>query len=214
MSIVDMSLTIRKCTLPDCRRETQKTIGNGHSRRYCKQHVEYHRRHGSYWHKSFAASDLAPFRKLAKQWLRTNRDDQRVRQAVRSTEGMLENAGRAENAYGIRGMSPKDRARVALARLRKAEIDPMVILERIVAVTLCFEARGMDERQREFRHVQLAKSIHRLASGTHKTTSGFPLPSKYPRSEGQVLRHLGMKLDDIASFAIGGREIREAQPCE
>lgn len=202
------------CTLPGCQRPNQQSSGTGHSRRYCKHHVEFHRRHGSYWHRSFTAPDLAPFRKLAVQWLRANSNDQRVRQAVRSIEGLLENAGRAENAYGIRGMSSKERARVALARLRKAEIDPMMILERIIAVTLCFEARGMDERQREFRHVQLAKSVHRLASGTHKTTSGFPLPSKYPRSEGQVLRHLGMKLDDIAAFAIGGRDIRGAYPCE
>lgn len=203
-----------QCTLPGCQRPNQQTSGTGHSHRYCKHHVEFHRRHGSYWHRSFTAADLAPFRKLAGQWLKANRDDMRVRQAINSIEGLLENAGRAENAYYIRGMSPKDRARVALARLRKAEIDPMVILERIIAVTLCFEARGMDERQREFRHVQLAKSVHRLASGTHKTTSGFPLPSKYPRSEGQVLRHLGKKLDDIADFAIGGRDIRGAHPCE
>jgi len=202
------------CSLPGCGRPNQQTSGTGHSVRYCKQHVEYHRRHGSYWHKSFTAPDLAPFRKLAAQWLRSNRDDMRARQAVGVIEGLLENAGRAENAYGIRGMSPKDRARVALARLRKAEIDPMVILERIIAVTLCFQARGMDDRQREFRHVQLAKTVHRLASGTHKTTSGFPLPSKYPRSEGQVLRHIGKRLDDIADYAIGGREIGKAQPCE
>lgn len=121
----------------------------------------------------------------------------------------MANAGPWENAYSIRGRSPKDRANFALARLRKAGIDPAAILERILAVALCCEARGIDERQREFRQVQMAKVVHRLASGTHKTTSGFPLPSKYPRSEGNVLRHLGRRLDDIAAFALDGRSIEE-----
>lgn len=203
-----------RCTLPGCGRPTQRQAGNGHSRRYCKHHVEFHRRHGSYWHRSFTAADLAPHRKAARAWLKANRQDPRVMRALQSIEGLLQGAGRAENAYGIRGMSAKERARVALARLRNAEIEPVVILERSIAVALCFEARGMDERQREFRHVQMAKAVHRLASGTHKTTSGFPLPSKYPRSEGQVLRHIGKRLDDIAHFALGGRDIAAEQSHE
>lgn len=130
-----------------------------------------------------------------------------MKSAVAAIESLLQGAGRYENAYHIKGKPPEARARFALARLRNAEIDPAIILERIIAVTTCCEARGIDERQREYRHVQLAKSVHRLASGTHRTTSGFPIPAKYPRSEGQVLRHLGRGLDDIASFALDGRDV-------
>lgn len=196
-----------RCTLPGCARPNQRSAGTGYSARYCKHHVEFHRRHGSYWHRSFTASDLAPFRQSVRRWLRLTPEDARVGKAILAIDELLETSGRFENAYSIRGLPPQERARIALARLRKAEIDPTTILERSIAVVLCFDARGMDERQREFRQVQIAKSVHRLASGTHKTTSGFPLPSKYPRSEGQVLRHMGRRFDDIAHFAIGDRSI-------
>ena len=192
----------QNCTLPGCVRLSQKSAGNGYSKRYCKQHVEFHRRHGSYWHRSLTAAQLAPFMRPARTWLKERRMDSRVKSATLAIDGLLQGAGRYENAYTIKGKPPEERAQYALARLRKAEIDPAIILERIVAVTACCESRGIDERQREYRHVQLAKSVHRLASGTHKTTSGFPLPVKYPRSEGQVLRHLGKWLDDIASFTL------------
>ncbi len=198
-----------RCTLPGCTRPTQAAAGNGHSARYCKHHVEFHRRHGSYWFRSLTAAELEPHRKAARAWIRGNRDDFRISRAISSIEGLMQNAGPWENAYSIRGRPPKERANFALARLRKAGIDPAVILERILAVAMCCEARGIDERQREFRRVQMAKVVHRLASGTHKTTSGFPLPSKYPRSEGNVLRHLGRRLDDIAAFALDGRSIEE-----
>lgn len=204
-----MARVIGRCTLPGCSRPTQVSASNGHSTRYCKHHVEFHRRHGSYWFRSLTAAELAPHRKAARAWIRGNSDDFRISRAISSIVGLMQNAGPWENAYGIRGRSPKERANFALARLRKAGIDPAVILERILAVALRCEARGIDERQREFRQVQMAKVVHRLASGTHKTTSGFPLPSKYPRSEGNVLRHLGRRLDDIAAFALDGGSIEE-----
>lgn len=195
------------CSLPGCHRETQRTAGNGYSSRYCKHHVEFHRRHGSYWHKSLSAADLKPFRQAANAWLRNHREDRRVLLALQKTVGLLENSGRTENAYSLRGKAAKARARIALARLRTAGVAPETILERAIAVTARCEAKGIDGRQKEYRQVQVAKSVHRLASGTHKTTSGFPMPSKYPRSEGQVLRHIGQWLDEIATFALGGRDI-------
>jgi hypothetical protein len=196
-----------QCSLPGCLRQTQRSAGNGYSLRYCKQHVEHHRRHGSYWHRSLTATELLPFMQAARKWLRHWRDDPRVKSAVVAIDNLLQGAGRHENAYHIRGKPPEARARFALARLRKAEIDPLIILERTLAVSACCVAKGIDERQREYRHVQIAKSVHRLASGTHRTPSGFPLPSKYPRSEGQVLRYLGRWLDEIALFAADGRDI-------
>ena len=195
------------CSLPGCIRPTQQAAGNGYSHRYCKHHVEFHRRHGSYWFKSLSASELKPFRQAARRWLRAHQVDRRVVQSLRSIDALLTESGRPENAYSLREIDAASKAHIALARLRDAGVAPSVILERIIAVTACCEAKGIDERQREYRHVQLAKSVHRLASGTHKTTSGFPLPAKYPRSEGRVLRHLGQWLDDIAAFALDNRDI-------
>lgn len=202
------------CILPGCKHPSQKTAGNGYSARYCKHHVEHHRRHGSYWHNSLTATELAPFRTAARHWLKRHHDDLRVRTATASIDGLLHGAGRAENAYHIRGKLPEARARYALARLRQAEVDPKTILERAIAVTACCKAKGIDERQREFRRVQIAKSVHRLASGTHRTTSGFPIPSKYPRSEGQILRHMGLWIDDLAALALDDRNIMEGRSIE
>lgn len=36
------------------------------------------------------------------------------------------------------------------------------------------------------------------------------MKSKYPRSEGQVLRIIGQWLDDIAAFATDGREVMQS----
>ena len=195
------------CSLPGCQRPTQQSAGNGHSRRYCKHHVEFHRRHGSYWFKSLSARDLEPFRLVARRWLRVHQADRRVLQSLASIKALLAESGRSESAYSLRDKDAVSKARIALARLRDANVATTTILERLIAVTACCEAKGIDERQREYRHVQLAKSVHRLASGTHKTTSGFPIPSKYPRSEGLVLRHLGQWLDDIVAFALDNRDI-------
>ena len=197
----------QKCSLPGCRRLTQTSSGSGHSQRYCKHHVEFHRRHGSYWFSSLPAHELKPFRASATRWLREHAEDVRVQNALRVITSYLSAAGEAPNAYSLRERSAKERALIAFARLRDAAIPPERILQRVIAVSACCDAKGIDQRQREYRQVQYAKAVHRLASGTHKTTSGFPMPSKYPRSEGQVLRHMGAWLEDIESLALNGRDI-------
>lgn len=198
------------CILPGCRRQTQQTAGDGYSPRYCKHHVEFHRRHGSYWFRSLAAGEVLPFRRAARKWLSSNQSDFRVRKAIQTIAARLDTAGRAENAYSLRGRSAQEKANIAFARLREADTDPVHLLERAIAIAACCAHRGIDDRQREYRYVQVAKSVHRLASGTHKTHSGFPMKSKYPRSEGQVLRIIGQWLDDIAAFATDGREVVES----
>lgn len=51
----------------------------------------------------------------------------------------------------------------------------------------------------------------RLASGTHKTTSGFKMPSKYPRAEDRVMRFLGHQVEDIAGIAADAEAVRGAE---
>lgn len=198
-----------QCSLPGCRRPTQTSAGNGHSRRYCKHHVEFHRRHGSYWFASLSASELAPFRAAAAKWLKAHGDDVRVTKALQAITSHLDGAGQEINAYSLRGTPASERARIAFARLRNAGVPPERLLLRLIAVSACCDAKGIDGRQREYRQVQYAKAVHRLASGTHKTSSGFQMPPKYPRSEGQVLRHIGSWLENIVSLALNGRVVGE-----
>lgn len=160
------------------------------------------------------AKELATSMVAARRWLKENATDPRVTASVAAIDNMMQGAGRYLNAYQQRGKSAEERAKIALTRLRREEVEAITILQRAIAVTARCQERGIDDRQREYRHVQIAKAVHRLASGTHKTHSGFPMPVKYPRSEGQVLRHLGRWLDDIAAFALNGREIRNDSSCE
>ncbi|UPT97684.1 hypothetical protein J4G48_0006130 [Bradyrhizobium barranii subsp. apii] len=52
---------------------------------------------------------------------------------------------------------------------------------------------------KEFKRIQAAKIVHRLASGTHKRWEGGPGGARelhvYPASRGQVLRHIGDDLE-------------------
>jgi hypothetical protein len=123
--------------------------------------------------------------------------------------GLMNHAGDAVSAYNLSGKSAEEKATSAFARLRDRKVQPRSILERSLAVAAYCAAQGIDNRQKEYRHVQMAKAVHRLASGTHKTTSGFKLKSKYPRSEGSVLRLIGKALDDILRFHFHHTDIVE-----
>jgi hypothetical protein len=75
-----------------------------------------------------------------------------------------------------------------------------------LAVDSAIRADAQPERRAEFRRVQAAKAVHRLASGTHKRWErerpggGKQVEElhKYPHSRGRVLRHLGEQLERIA----------------
>lgn len=189
-----------RCATLGCSRPTQRSTGKGLSHSHCKQHVEFHRRHGSYWQKSFTAQQLHPYRKAAQAWLKAHVEDANVQRVITALDGLLDNSGRAESAYRLRGLSPERRASIALARVREAGIRG----DRLLEITLTIKATMVHIGPRgdpEFMQVQISKLIHRLASGTHKTPSGFKLPSKYPRAEGRVMRVLGHLVEDIAGIA-------------
>ena len=197
-----------KCCAFGCSRLTQRSSGKGLSETHCKQHVEFHRRHGSYWKKSYSSVELAPYRKAAHSWLRSRSNDPQVQRVIAALDAVLADSGRSVVAHNLRGLSPERRARIALARVRDVGIKGGRLLE----ITLAIKAIMSDLGPRadpEFMQVQIAKLIHRLASGTHKTHSGFPIRSKYPRSEGRVMRVLGHEVEDIAGIAADAEAVRE-----
>jgi len=101
-------------------------------------------------------------------------------------------------AFRLRGLSPEARAKAAWARLRKASVDPMEVIAAWMTIELALRADLQPEMKTEFRHVQMAKLVHRMASGTHKRWGegrGAKELHVYPRSRGRVLRHIG---EDIA----------------
>jgi hypothetical protein len=123
----------------------------------------------------------------------------------------MASAGPVEIATRLRGLSPERRAKIALARLREANIKP----ERLLAIPLAVAALIEDvpatvHRTCEWRIVAIAKAAHRLASGTHRQ---WPVPQPdgrtkhiemhaYPRSSGRVLRHLGEMIEKESELVI------------
>ncbi len=112
--------------------------------------------------------------------------------------------GRVDPAMNLRGQSAEYRARVAFARLRAANIPTRRLIAIYLAVAALIEDDFGSHRTREFRLVQAAKAIHRLASGTHRTwdiwdprTGGTRKAElhAYPRSSGHVLRKIGETLE-------------------
>ena len=148
--------------------------------------------------------------KAAQQWIRSRSAETYVSMALQAVGGMLASAGPKEEATRLSGLAPADRAQVAIARLRDAQVPP----ERILACWLALESLiasdpNADQRL-EFKRVQVAKVVHRLASGTHRkwvqsgpsgTTRTLEL-HRYPASRGRVLRHLGARLERACEFAV------------
>ncbi|MEQ9689448.1 MAG: hypothetical protein RLO48_06930, partial [Bauldia litoralis] len=177
---------------------------------HCRRHVEHHARHGSHWHGSYSAADLKPYLRAAESWIKTHGDDTWLKHDLASVGIMLDTSGRAEPATALRGRSPRERARIALARLRDAGIKP----ERIVAIALAVHAADREDPItpgcQEFREVQIAKAAHRLASGYHRKfdwpmrdgDTGVYVIHEYARSTGRVLRHLGKAIDEACSHVV------------
>lgn len=99
----------------------------------------------------------------------------------------------------LRGLSAATRARIAFARLSKAEVPASRLVAIYLAVAALIEDDWGSHRTREFQIVQAAKVAHRLASGTHRRWQMWnPLGADvtveahvYPRSAGLVLRRIG-----------------------
>lgn len=120
-------------------------------------------------------------------------------------------AGPVEIATRLKGLPPAQRARIALARLREANIKPERLLAIAVAVHALIESEPEKcHRIPDWRIVAIAKAAHRLASGTHRS---WPVPQPnggvkhiemhaYPRSSGRVLRHLGEMIEKESELVI------------
>jgi hypothetical protein len=99
--------------------------------------------------------------------------------------------------------NPRVLQRVSLFRLsyemiglRKHDVDPLLVVNVWLAVEMIVrdDVQGVDTV--EFRRVQAAKIVHRLASGTHKrwaqSVGGMKELHVYPANRGNVLRYIAL----------------------
>lgn len=206
-----------RCSVPDsitgraCGRPTMRAAGTGLAPHFCKRHVEHRARHGSHWHGTYSASQLKPYISAASSYVRLwAGNDRFIAAAIDAIQASLAEAGPVEIATRLRGLSAARRARIALARLRVAGIPAERIVSIVLAVSALIEDDPASHRTKEFRTVQVAKAVHRLASGTHKVweivdhhgRKGRTELHTYPTSSGRVLRVMGRMLEEPCGWVV------------
>lgn len=194
-----------RCRAYPCSNRTTADRGEGLNRLYCRKHVEFKRRHGSYVKASYGAGELRPYRLRAMAILQAHQDTLEVHGAVAEVQRLYRASGVPVEAFRLRGMPPAERARAAWAQLRRRKVDPL----EVVAVWLAIDMRLRDDPQpdghEEYRQVQAAKLLHRMAGGTHKRWERGSANGrievtelhKHPVSRGRVLRVLGRQVAKV-----------------
>lgn len=196
------------CVVFGCSRPTMLAAGIGLAPMHCRQHVDFHARHGSFWHRSYGAKELKPYLAAARAYIRPRlQTDQHIMDAVMKLALMLEESPH-EIATRLRGMKAKARARIAFGRLRRKGVKPERLLAVYLAITVLIREEPSGPRSKEFRLVQVAKALHRLASGHHVMHEMWVGDRryknelhKYPRSIGSVLRHMGEAVEERCEWA-------------
>lgn len=197
-----------------CGRPTARAARQGLSAFVCRYHQAHRQRHGSTWCKSPAAPILKLYLRLSLALIDDNRRDPFVNAALRGLQDLMDTSGPTEIATRLRGLAPERRAKVALARLREANVKPERLLAIALAVSALIETNPATvHRVREWRIVAIAKAAHRirLASGTHRVWEVRDEKGRvaqrtemhaYPRSSGRVLRHLGEMIEGESELVI------------
>lgn len=187
-----------RCRVVGCDRPARAGTGDGLDTRFCRSHADHYARHGSPYKATYGAREINPYRVAALAWLEANQNDTYVANAVDRVATLLRTAGPHVEAFRLRGLSPQERAKAGWARLRKAGVDPRRVVAAWLAVEMIIRDDPQAERKAEFRQVQAAKLVHRMASGTHKRWGEGSTATElhvYPRPRGRVLRHMGEALE-------------------
>jgi hypothetical protein len=194
------------CRIIGCGKPPTAKAGKGVNRMYCRAHEDHFERHGSYTKGSYTAAQLAEPRLFASAWLKDHVGDMEVQLSTRAVEALYATSGRPVEAFRLRGLSPQQRALAIWARLREKRVDPTVPLLAWLSIEEAVREDLQADSGIEYKRVQAAKLIHRLAGGTHKkwereTAEGrvdIQRLDKYPQSRGLVLRYVGEQLQRAA----------------
>ena len=207
------------CRVIGCNKPARAGTSDGLDTRFCRSHAEHYQRHGSPYKGSYPAKTLNPYRQAALAWLLEHEDDFWVVDCLRRVNGLYSGSGPHVEAFRLVGLPPKERARKALSRLRVAKVDPRSVIAAWLAVEMVHRDDPQPELKPEYRRVQFAKIIHRMASGSHKrwertvtnphnhwqTDTVVTELHVYPRSRGRVLRHLGEMLEGAMELLVAHR---------
>lgn len=166
---------------------------------YCRRCCQRANRHGCHWKRTYSAAVLDPYRKAAERFLKTHPNDIWVVAAVHALDCLMADSGPVERIVDVNELlDPPAKARAALARLRRAGIAPRRLLVNYLAVcaAIAEDPVSPGSEATEYRRVQAAKAVFRLASGSHVVYAPGSRYDRYPRSAGLALRHLGLMLEE------------------
>lgn len=206
----------RYCRVIGCGKPARAGTSDGLDTRFCRSHADLFQRHGSPYRKSYSAKLLNPYRRAALAWLEANKEEFWVANAIERVTGLYQDAGPHEEAFRLRGKKPRERANVHWARLRREGIAPQLVVAAWLSIEMAIQDDPDPVRTREFKRVQAAKVVHRMASGTHKRweqeVRDFNSPTLmkihvtelhvYPRSRGRILRHIGEDLERAVELVV------------
>jgi len=195
---------MERCCIPNCGRPPQAREGRGLSKLHCRYHVQWRNRHGSFWKGTYRAAELQPYRTAAARYLKDHQADTWIAHALQALDALMVSAGPAERVADVLRMAPAAKARAALARLRARAVPPLRLLTTYLAVQAAIAEDPVRPggNPAEYRRIQAAKAIHRLASGYHVkyANTGYSIDI-YPRSSGLALRRLGAMLEECCAWA-------------
>jgi hypothetical protein len=168
---------------------------------YCRRHVDAYRRHGSYIKRSYGAAELRPYRLRAAAWIEQRKGEPAVTEALNEVSKLFRRAGPKVEAFRLAGKRPADRANALWAALRERGVDPVDVVACPLAVTMRINNDLQPDRHDEFRDVQVAKLLHRMAGGSHQRwenerpggRTALIEFHKHPNSRGRVLRVVGQQ---------------------
>ena len=205
------------CRVIGCGQPARAGTTKGLDTRFCRKHADHYSRHGSPYKRSYTGKELTKYRKQVRTWLKENSEDRWVANALDRINGMYARSGPHVEAFRLAGMTPAERSRKAWARLREASVDPLRVLEAWLVVELAVRLDSQPDGSPEFKRVQGAKLLHRLASGSHKrwerevprrianhftTETVVTELHKYPHSRGKILRYLGRDLEEACELVV------------
>lgn len=196
-----------RCRVYPCTNSTTADRGEGLNRLYCRTHIEFYRRHGSYVKRSYSAAELKPYRVEAIAWLRGHDEDQNICLAVAGVRRLYSDGGALVEAFRLSGKTPVERAMASWAKLRTRGVDPLEVIAAWLAINRRLSNDPQPDRHEEYQHVQVGKLIHRMAGGTHKRWERVGVNGcieimkldKHPVSRGRVLRIVGRDVTNVCS---------------
>lgn len=197
------------CRAMGCSKPARAATSDGLDMRYCRAHYEHHQRHGNPFKGSYKAKELNPYRQAALSWLVEHQDDQWVKQAIDKLRTLYRRAGQHVEAFRLTGMKPRDRAWAHWARLRSHDVDPRLPVAAWLAVEMILKDDPEPDWRKEYKHVQAAKLVHRMASGSHrKWVREYSFGTRteelhvYPRPRGRILRYIGKDLEQACELLV------------